>query len=66
LNLHGVQCLAEACVQLSVFRHHDHPERLHSALTYLTPSAFKTAWLGCCRALAVWFLLVTLAYVRHA
>jgi hypothetical protein len=33
LNLHGFQWLAEAYVQLSAFRHHDHTERLHSALS---------------------------------
>lgn len=45
LNLHVFQSLAEACVRLSAFRHHYNTERLHSALDYLTPAAFKAAWL---------------------
>jgi uncharacterized membrane protein len=31
-------------VRLSAFRHHYNVERSHSALNYLTPLAFKTAW----------------------
>ncbi len=45
LNLYVFHSLAEACVRLGAFRHHDHTERPHSALGYLTPIAFKTAWL---------------------
>jgi putative transposase len=44
LNLHVFSSLAEACVRLSTFRHHYNTERPHSALGYLTPLAFKTAW----------------------
>lgn len=45
LNLHVFGSLAEACVRLSVFRRQYNEERPHSALQYLTPTAFKTAWL---------------------
>ena len=45
LNLHVFQSLAEACVRLGAFRHHYNTERPYSALDYLTPSAFKAAWL---------------------
>ncbi len=45
LNMHMFGSLAEACVRLSAFRHHYNTERPHSALGYLTPLAFKTAWL---------------------
>lgn len=44
LNLHVFHSLAEACVRLGTFRHHYNTERPHSALGYLTPFAFKTAW----------------------
>jgi len=36
--------LAEACVRLSAFRRHYNTERPHSQLGYLTPLAFKAAW----------------------
>ena len=45
LNLYVFQSLAEACVRLSAFRHHYNTERPHSQLGYLTPMAFKAAWL---------------------
>ena len=45
LNLHIFSSLAEACVRLSAFRNHYNTERPHSQLDYLTPLAFKTAWL---------------------
>ena len=45
LRMHVFGSLAEACVRLSAFRHHYITERPHSALDYLTPLAFKTAWL---------------------
>ncbi len=45
LNLHVFSSLAEACVRLSAFRHHYNTARPHSRLGYLTPLAFKTAWL---------------------
>lgn len=45
LNLHAFTSLAEACVRLGTFRHHYNHERPHSQLGYLTPLAFKAAWL---------------------
>ena len=45
LNLTVFSSLAEAHVRLSVFREHYNAERPHSRLGYLTPLAFKTAWL---------------------
>lgn len=45
LNLHVFTSLAEACVRLGTFRHHYNHERPHSQLGYLTPLAFKAAWL---------------------
>jgi putative transposase len=45
LNLHVFTSLAEACVRLGAFRQHYNTERPHSQLGYLTPLAFKTAWL---------------------
>jgi putative transposase len=45
LNLHIFTSLAEACVRLGTFRHHYNHERPHSQLGYLTPLAFKAAWL---------------------
>jgi putative transposase len=45
LNLHVFSSLAEACVRLSAFRQHYNGRRPHSRLGYLTPLAFKTAWL---------------------
>ena len=45
LNLHVFSSLAEACVRLSAFRQHYNMERPHSRLGYLTPLAFKRAWL---------------------
>lgn len=45
LNLHVFTSLAEACVRLGTFRHHYNDERPHSQLGYLTPLAFKAAWL---------------------
>ncbi len=43
--MHAFGSLAEAYVRLSAFRQHYNRERPHSALDYLTPLAFKTAWL---------------------
>jgi putative transposase len=45
LNLHVFTSLAEACVRLSAFRQHYNGERPHGQLGYLTPLAFKAAWL---------------------
>jgi putative transposase len=45
LNLHVFTSLAEACIRLGTFRHHYNHERPHSQLGYLTPLAFKAAWL---------------------
>src|SRR5215210_439297 len=45
LNLHVFSSLAEAHVRLSAFRQHYNTERPHSRLGYLTPLAFKAAWL---------------------
>jgi putative transposase len=45
LNLHVFSSLAEAHVRLSAFRHHYNTARPHSRLGYLTPLAFKKAWL---------------------
>lgn len=45
LNLHIFGSLAEACVRLSYFRHHYNHERPHSQLDYLSPLAFKQAWM---------------------
>jgi putative transposase len=45
LNLHIFTSLAEACVRLGTFRRHYNHERPHSQLGYLTPLAFKAAWL---------------------
>jgi putative transposase len=45
LNSHVFSSLAEAHVRLSAFREHYNSQRPHSRLGYLTPLAFKTAWL---------------------
>ena len=45
LNLHIFSSLAEAHVRLSAFRQHYNGARPHSRLGYLTPLAFKKAWL---------------------
>ncbi len=45
LNLHVFNSLAEASVRLSAFRQHYTMARPHSRLGYLTPLAFKKAWL---------------------
>ena len=45
LNLHVFSSLVEASVRLSAFRQHYNLERPHSRLGYLTPLAFKQAWL---------------------
>jgi putative transposase len=45
LNLYTFQSLGEAGVRLGAFRHHYTTERPHSQLGYLSPLAFKTAWL---------------------
>lgn len=45
LNLHVFSSLVEACVRLGAFRQHYNTERPHSQLDYLTPLAFKAAWL---------------------
>lgn len=44
LNMHVFTSLAEACVRLNTFRHQYNHERPHSQLGYLTPLAFKAAW----------------------
>jgi putative transposase len=44
LNLHVFTSMAEAWVRLSAFRNHYNTERPHSQLGYLTPLAFKAAW----------------------
>ena len=44
LNMHVFASLAEAGVRLSAFRHQYNTERPHSQLGYLTPLAFKAAW----------------------
>jgi putative transposase len=46
LNLYVFQSLAEACVRLGAFRQHYNTERPHSQLGYLTPMAFKAAWVA--------------------
>jgi putative transposase len=46
LNLHVFSSLAEARVRLNAFRQHYNMERPHSRLGYLTPLAFKSAWLA--------------------
>ncbi len=45
LNLHVFSSLAEAHVRLNAFRQHYNSQRPHSRLGYLTPLAFKKAWL---------------------
>jgi putative transposase len=45
LNLYVFSSLAEAHVRLSAFREHYNSQRPHSRLGYLTPLAFKAAWL---------------------
>jgi putative transposase len=45
LNLHVFSSLAEAHVRLNTFRQHYNAQRPHSRLGYLTPLAFKQAWL---------------------
>jgi putative transposase len=45
LNLHVFTSLAEAQVRLSTFRQEYNTERPHSRLGYLTPHAFKAAWM---------------------
>ena len=45
LNLDVFSSLAEAHVRLSAFRQHYNGRRPHSRLGYLTPLAFKKAWL---------------------
>lgn len=45
LNLHVFSSAAEACVRIDTFRQHYNHERPHSQLSYLTPLAFKAAWL---------------------
>lgn len=44
LNMHIFPSLAEAGVRLDAFRQHYNTERPHSQLGYLTPLAFKAAW----------------------
>jgi len=46
LNLYVFQSLAEAGVRLDAFRHQYNTERPHSQLGYLTPIAFKEAWIA--------------------
>lgn len=45
LNRHLFVSLAEACVWLNAFRQEYNTERPHSQLAYLTPAAFKLAWI---------------------
>lgn len=45
LNLHVFSSLAEAHVRLNAFGQHYNSKRPHSRLGYLTPLAFKKAWL---------------------
>ncbi len=45
LNLHVFASLAEARVRLTTFRQEYNTERPHSRLGYLTPHAFKAAWI---------------------
>ncbi len=45
LKLHAFSSLAEAHVRLTAFREHYNSQRPHSRLGYLTPRAFKKAWL---------------------
>ena len=45
LNLYVFSSLAEAHVRLSAFRQQYNSQRPHSRLRYLTPLAFKKAWL---------------------
>lgn len=45
LNLHLFGSVAEACVRLGTFRTQYNTERPHSQLGYLTPLAFKAAWM---------------------
>jgi putative transposase len=45
LNMQVFTSLAEACVRLGAFRQQYNTERPHSQLGYLTPLAFKAAWL---------------------
>lgn len=45
LNMHVFASVAEACVRLSSFRDQYNTERPHSQLGYLTPLAFKAAWI---------------------
>ncbi|MDQ5853509.1 MAG: IS3 family transposase [Chloroflexota bacterium] len=44
LNLHVFTSLVEAQVRLTTFRQQYNTERPHSQLDYLTPQAFKVAW----------------------
>jgi putative transposase len=44
LNRNVFGSFAEACVRLERFRQEYNTERPHSALGYLTPQAFRTAW----------------------
>lgn len=45
LNMHLFGSLAEASVRLNAFRNQYNTERPHSQLDYLTPQAFKAAWI---------------------
>jgi putative transposase len=45
LNMHLFASVAEACVRLSTFRNQYNSDRPHSQLGYLTPLAFKAAWM---------------------
>ena len=45
LNMHLFASVAEACVRLSTFRTQYNSDRPHSQLGYLTPLAFKAAWM---------------------
>ena len=45
LNMHVFTSLVEARVRLNAFCHHYNTQRPHSQLSYLTPQAFKLAWL---------------------
>src|SRR5215216_225761 len=45
LNRFVFGSIAEACVRLNSYRHEYNSERPHSSLGYLTPQAFRAAWI---------------------
>jgi putative transposase len=52
LNRFVFGSLAEACVRLNRYRHEYNNERPHSSLGYLTPQAFRVAWIEAQQKLA--------------